>query len=266
MHAEVDRCPSIMTRSLRRIGDVEMALRRRRVPEHFRHEPRPVSIVDGEAVALGAEGIVDALHGEGGRALEEGPGLLVERKAHEVAAGCVPYVENERRVDRFQFDKVGWLLALFRWRLGGERVAAKVGHLADNCPDLREGLLADVAPLEDDSVEADCGCAAVLSAQESNAFLGIKAGGLAGERPMVGVDDAHLLPVGPFYPQPRFAVFFEDSNELVVPAIFADDGFQGGRGVWRNAGVVPVVTRAVETDPLPSRVSLDRGVVGIRII
>src|SRR5690606_14673056 len=100
--------------------DEDLLLLWRRIPEHLRHVPRAVRIEDEEAVAVFLQVPVDPDEGLGRRALEEGAGLAVEDRAHEVVRGRVADVELDRGVGGDDLDEVGLeeLAGLDRWRRG----------------------------------------------------------------------------------------------------------------------------------------------------
>ena len=110
-----------MPRPLGRVGDEDVLLRRRRVPEHLGDRPRPVGVVDQQPVAALREPAVGFHQGLGGGALQVGLGRRrVERGAEEVVRRGVAQIELDRRVEGTQFDQIDLAeFALLARRPGG---------------------------------------------------------------------------------------------------------------------------------------------------
>ena len=81
------------------IGHVVVVRGRRGVPEDLGDPPGAVAIVDAHPVARAPEGRVHPHQGLGHGALEEGPGLAVDRRVQEVVRGGVADVQLDRGVE-----------------------------------------------------------------------------------------------------------------------------------------------------------------------
>src|SRR5882672_12103361 len=59
VEGEIDGAASIVPRALSRVGDENVLLLRRRVPEHLRDVPRPITVMDQESKLLIGQFLVD---------------------------------------------------------------------------------------------------------------------------------------------------------------------------------------------------------------
>src|SRR5258707_15035222 len=95
-----------MPRSLRRVGYKNMVRFRSRVPKHLGHEPRPVSIVDEQAVSPRRKRARDAAKRRSRRPLQIRPRPLIERESDEVVRSRVANVELDARIDARESDAI----------------------------------------------------------------------------------------------------------------------------------------------------------------
>ena len=105
-----------MARTLRGIGDEDLALRRCGVPEYFRDVPGAISVEDKQAVAKRLEFLLNAKQRLGSWALQKGPGLGVNRCSEKIVRRSIANVEMDGGGKRSEFDKIrGAKTAFFVW-------------------------------------------------------------------------------------------------------------------------------------------------------
>ena len=104
--AEVHRPAPVVARTFRRIGDEHLLVVRRRVPEHFRHIPGPVGIVQDQAIAILAQLGVNPHHRLRRRPLQERPRLVVQLNPHEIVRGRVANIQPDRGIQLRHFHEV----------------------------------------------------------------------------------------------------------------------------------------------------------------
>src|SRR5437667_12020989 len=81
---EINSAPAVVARTLRGIGDEDLALRRCGVPEYFRDVPGAISDDDKHAVPKRQELVLNGKQRLGRWAWQEGPGVAVNRVSEEI--------------------------------------------------------------------------------------------------------------------------------------------------------------------------------------
>ena len=104
---EIHRRAAVVLRTVRRVRHEPVGLGGRRVPEHLRHIPRPVGVVDQDPVAEGPQHPRRPHERQGGRPLQEGAGRGVDDRAEEVVRRCVPDIESDRGIQPGGLHQVG---------------------------------------------------------------------------------------------------------------------------------------------------------------
>ena len=104
--SKIHRSTPVVARPFRRIGDEHLLMVRRRIPEHFRHIPGPVSVVKNQAIAILAQLGVNPRHRLRRRTLQKRPRLVVQLNPHEVVRGRVTNIQPDRRVQLRHFHEV----------------------------------------------------------------------------------------------------------------------------------------------------------------
>src|SRR5882672_1488658 len=117
---QVNGATAVMTRPLGRVGDENLLVVRRGVPENFGDVPGTISIMDEQTVTLRSQLAVDADYGCSGGALHESASFRIEDRPEKVVGGRVADFESDGRVELCQFDQIEFakLSALFRRRSG----------------------------------------------------------------------------------------------------------------------------------------------------
>ena len=97
---DVRRRAAIVARALARIGDEDVLVFGRRVPEHLRHVPRPIAVVHEDAIALRLQKAMRAHERLGRRALQKRARLRIELRSEEIVRRRVAHLEMDGAVER----------------------------------------------------------------------------------------------------------------------------------------------------------------------
>src|SRR5579884_2239407 len=96
-----------MARAFFRVGNEGLFVWGSGVPEDFGDIPGPVGVVDKQAESAGFELLRRTSQCFRGRFLQEGFGLLVNRRTEKVVRGGVADIEPDFRIERGEIDKLG---------------------------------------------------------------------------------------------------------------------------------------------------------------
>ncbi len=118
VEGEIYRGPAVVLRPARRVRHEPARCRRCRVPEHFRHVPRPVRIVDQNPIPERPQDPRRPHEGERRRPLQERAGRGIDDGAEEIVGRGVADIESDRRIQPGGLHQVG---RQKRAGLGGRR-------------------------------------------------------------------------------------------------------------------------------------------------
>src|SRR6266849_1485383 len=109
-----------MPRSFRGVGYENFLVSRRGVPENFGHIPRPVGVVNEQAVPERLQLAVSANDRFGGRALHKRAGFGIEDGAEEIVGRRIADFKSDGRVELCQLHQIrpAKLSSLWRWLRG----------------------------------------------------------------------------------------------------------------------------------------------------
>src|SRR6266571_6467038 len=122
---EINGATAIMSRTLLGIGDEDLLVFRRCIPEDFRYLPRPISVVNNQTITLLPQRLIHAHQRVGSRTLHECARLLVNRPSQKVVLRRITNIELDRWIEFNELNQVGrtkWTSFLWRLlRLSSER-------------------------------------------------------------------------------------------------------------------------------------------------
>src|SRR5579871_478548 len=172
----------------------------------------------------------------GGGTLHEGARLGIDWRAEEIVGGGVANVQLDGGIELGEFDEIGLeKVGSLSRRLRGEGFGAKlIDAFQRRDAEDAAGNSADVATLEDGATDLDLRGVAGCVASEDGFFAVVEAG-TAELEDVVG-DWIEGVEFHPLDEALQDAVFFEDVEDVVIPAVFAEEtleffgGIGGGHG------------------------------------
>ena len=213
--------------------------------------------MDEQAVALPGQLLVDANQGFRRRPLQKRLGRRVKGRAQEIVGGRVANVELDRGIERSHIDEVRLAeVALFIRRSRGQGLALQILERTQRLDAESGAVLAiDGAAFEDHAGGIHLGRAACRITFEDQLFAFVKA--VIGKFEDILGNLLERVVAEPFDERPQLPVLFQDVEDVMVPAVLADQPRPAGGGRLRPGYRCALVSRGTEGELVILRLHLD---------